>query len=55
MQDLISKLPIKYQWAIHNVFGHPLSEIAHLLGFEEMSRAIHDKTIPKEKDQKNDN
>jgi hypothetical protein len=46
MQKLITKLPEKYQWSIHNIIGHPLSEIFHILGFENLSKQIHDKTLP---------
>ena len=49
MQNLITKLPEKYQWTIHNLIGHPMSEIFHLLGFENLSKKIHDKTMPIQK------
>jgi hypothetical protein len=37
-------------WTAHNLIGHPLSEIAYLLGFsEEIYNWIHDVTIPPHK------
>lgn len=33
-------------WSTHNLIGHPLSEIAHLLGLDEWARILHDSTIP---------
>lgn len=33
-------------WTVHNLFGHPLSEILHLLGFEQLSGIVHDSTVP---------
>ncbi len=46
MQKLIAKLPEKYQWSLHNLIGHPISEIFHILGFENLSKQIHDATLP---------
>jgi hypothetical protein len=46
MQKLIAKLPEKYQWSIHNLIGHPLSEVFHILGLETLSKQVHDKTMP---------
>lgn len=33
-------------WTVHNLFAHPLSEIAYLLGFHQLSGMIHDGTVP---------
>ncbi len=33
-------------WSTHNLIGHPLSEIAHLLGLDEWARILHDSTLP---------
>lgn len=33
-------------WTTHNLIGHPLSEIAHLLGLDALGNIIHDSTIP---------
>ena len=34
-------------WTIHNLIGHPVSELAYLLGLSRLSNWIHDVTIPK--------
>ena len=33
-------------WTFHNLIGHPLSEVAHLLGLQKLSNWIHDVTVP---------
>ena len=33
-------------WTVHNLLGHPLSEIAHLLGLDAWADIIHDGTVP---------
>lgn len=33
-------------WSVHNIIGHPVSEICNLLGFKEMATRIHDATVP---------
>ena len=48
MKKLISKLPKRFQWTIHNVIAHPLMEILYQMGFKELSSKIHDSTTPKE-------
>ena len=40
------KLKEHFKWSIHNLLGHPLSELAYLLGFKKMSDWIHDVTTP---------
>tara|TARA_B100000282_G_scaffold74423_1_gene50965 strand:- start:3340 stop:3507 length:168 start_codon:yes stop_codon:yes gene_type:complete len=37
----------KFAFTIHNVFGHPIMEILYLLGFKDLARKVHDKTLPK--------
>ena len=53
MNKFINKLPNRFQWTIHNVFAHPLMELAFQLGFKKLSTAIHDKTMPEQNDEKN--
>lgn len=43
---LFSRLPILLQWSVHNIFGHPLSEVFHILGLERLSAWAHDWTMP---------
>lgn len=43
------KLPIVNRvdgFTVHNLIGHPLSEVAHLLGLDEWARIFHDSTLP---------
>lgn len=40
------KNPWYRNWTIHNLISHPVSEIFHLMGFEEFSNWIHDITVP---------
>jgi hypothetical protein len=42
----INALPAHFQWTIHNLISHPLSEILHLVGFTDLGNAVHDATIP---------
>ena len=46
LPDALARLPERFHWTLHNVFGHPLSELVYQLGFEELSDRIHDMTIP---------
>lgn len=39
----------KTAWTIHNLIGHPLSEIFYLLNMNNVSKWIHDVTMPKQK------
>jgi hypothetical protein len=48
MRNMISKLPNKFRWSIHNIFAHPISEILFLIGLDKLSKTIHDQTIPNE-------
>jgi len=41
-----------FRWSIHNLIGHPLSEIAYLFGFRSLSDWIHDRSIPVHEDGK---
>ena len=42
----LARLPAKYRWTLHNLLGHPLSEVFHLLGLSTASEWIHDVTMP---------
>lgn len=39
-------LPEKYRWTAHNLVGHPLSEVLHLMGSRRWSKWAHDVTLP---------
>ena len=38
----------RFRFTLHNMLGHPLMEMFHLLGLDAASRWIHDVTLPKE-------
>ena len=38
--------PLYFAWTLHNLFGHPISEIAALLKLPLISNYIHDITLP---------
>jgi hypothetical protein len=42
-------LPEKYQWSLHNIVAHPVSEVLYQFGMHEASEYLHDITIPRSK------
>ena len=46
LPDLLAQLPQRFQWTLHNVIAHPLSELVYQLGWEDLSHRIHDRTVP---------
>lgn len=49
-RELRAKTKQHFKWTFHNLVGHPLSELAWLLGMKKMSDRLHDGTIPKEQE-----
>ena len=45
MPKFLSKLG-RFQWTLHNVVAHPLSEILYQIGLENAGNIVHDRTIP---------
>ena len=45
-QIKLSKVPARWQWTLHNLVGHPMSEIAYQLGAYSLSDIFHNVTIP---------
>lgn len=43
---LLGKLPERFQWSLHNLVAHPLSEVLFQLGLREWSDRVHDLTVP---------
>lgn len=43
---LLSLLPVRFRWALHNLIAHPLSEVIYQFGLEDLGNTIHDITIP---------
>jgi hypothetical protein len=46
IQNFLSRLPDRFKMTLHNVVGHPVSELLFLFGFIKMSTAVHDGTLP---------
>jgi hypothetical protein len=49
MKKIISILPSRFKWSIHNLLAHPISEILFQIGFENLGNRLHDCTIPDHK------
>ena len=46
LSKFLGKIPERFQWTLHNLVAHPLSEILYQIGLRDLSNQIHDKTIP---------
>lgn len=46
MKAILKRVPKRFQWTIHNLVGHPLSEVLFQLGFKELSERVHDESAP---------
>lgn len=46
IRHFVTRLPARFQWTIHNVVAHPLSELLYQVGFEDWGNRIHDETVP---------
>ena len=44
----MTHLPHRFKWTLHNLVGHPLSEVLYQLGFEGASDWAHEVTAPPE-------
>lgn len=42
----LGALPIHWRWTLHNVVGHPLSELLYKLGLRSLGQWAHDATLP---------
>lgn len=42
----LGKLPARFQWTLHNLVAHPLSEVLFQVGLESASNWVHDASIP---------
>lgn len=49
-QEVIDLLPERFEFTIHNVIGHPLSELLHQLGFEDLADDVHSFTAPEKEE-----
>lgn len=46
LAHLLGKLPKRFQWTLHNLVAHPLSELLYQVGLREWSDRLHDLTVP---------
>lgn len=46
MQHIIGRLPKRFQYTVHNMIAHPLSEVLYQLGLVKLSEVVHDRTCP---------
>jgi hypothetical protein len=46
MRAFVTRLPPRFRWTIHNLIGHPLSEVLCQMGFESLATSVHDGTVP---------
>jgi hypothetical protein len=46
LPNILAKLPLRFQWTLHNLIAHPLSEILFQIGFGEAGDRVHDQTVP---------
>jgi hypothetical protein len=45
----------KFKWTFHNVVAHPLSEVLFLVGATDLSKRVHDGSVPKDTTEDLDN
>ena len=43
---LLAQLPDRFQWSLHNIVAHPLSEALFQVGLQELSEKVHDLSAP---------
>lgn len=43
---MFAKLPKRFQWTLHNLIAHPLSEVLFQFGFEDAGNWVHDWSVP---------
>ena len=46
MADMLSRLPHRFRWTIHNIVAHPVSEVLFQFGLSRAGDWVHDATIP---------
>jgi hypothetical protein len=46
MSEMLARLPERFQWTLHNVIAHPLSELLYQFGLVETAERVHDATMP---------
>jgi hypothetical protein len=46
LNQKLGKLPERFQWTLHNLVAHPISEVLYQVGLQKLSDKIHDQTVP---------
>ena len=46
LSKLLTRLPERFQWTLHNLFAHPVSELLFQVGLRNWSNRVHDSTAP---------
>lgn len=46
MNTLLGKLPERFQWTLHNMVAHPISEVLYQVGLVDWGNRLHDATVP---------
>lgn len=46
LPHLLGKLPERFQWSLHNLVAHPVSEVLFQVGLQELSEKVHDLSAP---------
>ncbi len=46
LRERLGRLPIRWRWTLHNVVGHPASELLYQLGARSLGHWVHDATLP---------
>lgn len=46
LPSLLAKLPPRFQWTLHNLVAHPVSELLYQVGLVKLSDKVHDITAP---------
>lgn len=54
MKWLLSRMPERFKWTLHNLLGHPLSEVFYQLGWDRASDWAHEFTTPPFKKKENE-
>ncbi|TXH10978.1 MAG: hypothetical protein E6R03_14820 [Hyphomicrobiaceae bacterium] len=42
----LGRLPERWRWTLHNVVGHPVSELLYQIGLMSVGNYVHDITVP---------
>jgi hypothetical protein len=46
LSEMLGALPERFQWTLHNLAAHPLSEVLYQFGLADLGNRVHDATVP---------